>query len=100
MGFLNIAGGIAAGAQRADELEASRLAKTTKGDTQRLSLIEKIAEEDYFGSELNQKSDKHTSASLMGMPMPLLYDVYSKSERYRSNKKGLTQIISSKPKNW
>ena len=54
MGFLNIAGGIAAGAQRADELEASRLAKTTKGDTQRLSLIEKIAEEDYFGSEMGR----------------------------------------------
>ena len=85
MGFLNIAGGIAAGAQRADELEASRLAKTTKGDTQRLSLIEKIVEEGF---------DKYPSPSLMEMPIPQLFDVLGESEKFRARKKGLTQIIS------
>ena len=86
MGFLNIAGGIAAGAQRADELEASRLAKTTKGDAQRLSLIEKISAEGF---------DKYPAASLMEMPMPLLYDAFGESEKFRARKKGLTQIITA-----
>ena len=42
MGFLNIMGGIAAGAQRADELKAKKAASKTKGETVADKLVGEI----------------------------------------------------------
>ena len=57
MGFLNIMGGIAAGAQRADELKAKKAASKTKGETVADKLVGEIIKKRWLTSDdaINKK---------------------------------------------
>ena len=94
MGFLNIAGGIAAGAQRADELEASRLAKTTKGKSNINSFINTIIGTEYIPSDANKGGI--TIPSLYEMTESQLASVLSPALEYQSNIKKHAKLLERK----
>tara|TARA_R100000995_G_scaffold18058_1_gene7341 strand:- start:4775 stop:7672 length:2898 start_codon:yes stop_codon:yes gene_type:complete len=65
MGFLNIMGGIAAGAQRADELEAKAAASKTKGETVADKLVGEIIKKRWLTSD--EAMNKKITAKSLGI---------------------------------
>ena len=94
MGFLNIMGGIAAGAQRADELEAKLEASKTKSDPAQ-KLVQKIMETGYTTSEDFTNQGLKIS-DLQKMSVGGLFGVYGKAVKYAKDQETYSTNIKSK----
>ena len=93
MGFLNIMGGIAAGAQRADELEAKLEASKTKSDPAQ-KLVQKIMETGYTTSEDFTNQGLKIS-DLQKMSVGGLFGVYGKAVKYAKDQETYSTNIKS-----
>ena len=94
MGFLNIMGGIAAGAQRADELEAKLEASKTKSNPAQ-KLVQKIMETGYTTSEDFTNQNLKIS-DLQKMSVGGLFGVYGKAVKYAKDQETYSTNIKSK----